>query len=42
VIRGFFSATHLGQDDPAATEVPLIDAFLYVPCIDNQKVTFTP
>ena len=34
MIRGFFSPTHLGKADPAATEVPLLDAFLYVPSID--------
>ena len=34
MIRGFFSETHLGSDDPAATKVPLVDAFLYLPCIE--------
>lgn len=34
MIRGFFSPTHLGKTDPAATEVPLLDAFLYLPSID--------
>ena len=34
MIRGFFSPTHLGTNDPAATEVPLLDAFLYVPSVD--------
>ena len=38
MIRGFFSPTHLGKDDPAPTQVPLLDAFLYLPSID-QHVT---
>ncbi len=34
MIRGFFTPAHLGRNDPALTEVPLLDAFLYVPCVD--------
>lgn len=34
MIRGYFSDTHLGSDDPAPTSVPLIDVFVYLPAID--------
>jgi hypothetical protein len=34
VIEGFFSPTHLGHDEPAFTDVPLLDAFLYLPLLD--------
>lgn len=34
MIRGRFSPSHLGTTEPAATEVPLLNVFLYLPAID--------
>lgn len=34
MIRGYFSDTHLGSDESAATAVPLIETFLFIPSID--------